>query len=137
MAEERTTTETRSLGELLRELRAEGTTLMKQEVELAKTETQETVQTYMRNAASVAVGGAILYAGIILLLFAASAGLATLLVDNGMAVETAELLSRLIVGGVVALIGAIALKMGMSKIKHTSPVPKKTLETLKEDKQWA
>jgi hypothetical protein len=61
----------RSMVELLKELRDETVTLMRQEVALAKVELSEKAVRYGRNIAYLAIGGLILYAGLLFLLAAA------------------------------------------------------------------
>jgi hypothetical protein len=45
-------------------------------------------------------------------------------------------LAALIVGVVVALIGYLMVQRGINGLKSTSLMPEKTLESIKEDKQW-
>src|SRR5687767_11341854 len=58
----------RSIADLLKELRDESSNLLRQEVALAKTEMAEKAADYGKNAASIATGGAVAYAGALLLL---------------------------------------------------------------------
>jgi hypothetical protein len=46
-------------------------------------------------------------------------------------------LAVLIVGVVVAIVGLLLVQKGLSALKNFSLVPEKTIETLKEDKEWA
>jgi hypothetical protein len=46
------------------------------------------------------------------------------------------ILSFLIVGGGAALAGYLLITGGIKVLKQVSPVPEKTVESLKEDKQW-
>ena len=57
-----------SIPTLLRDLRDETTTLLRQEVALAKTEMKENVSRMGSHAAQIAIGGFVAYAGIIVLL---------------------------------------------------------------------
>jgi hypothetical protein len=43
----------------------------------------------------------------------------------------------LIVGGIVALIGYLLVQRGISALKRQDLTPRQTLESLKEDTQWA
>lgn len=126
-----------SVGQLLKDLRDESGTLLRQEVALAKTEISEKVATAGRNAASIAVGGAVALAGLLFVLAAIAFGLYSLMtrtldVSPGLAMW----LAPLIVGVVVGLIGYAMVQKGLSTLKRMSPVPEKTVQTLKEDKQW-
>jgi len=58
------TSDTRSLGELFASLSKDTTTLVRQEIELAKTEISEKVSETGKNVASLMVGGAIAYAAL-------------------------------------------------------------------------
>jgi hypothetical protein len=126
----------RSIGSLFKELRDETTTLMRQELALAKTEMSEKAKVYGRNAAAIGAGSAVLFAGVIVLLLAASAALYVGIVYVTGSHYLAGWLSPLIVGGLAALIGYAVMQKGITTIKHESPVPQKTVDTLNEDKQW-
>lgn len=126
----------RSITGLLRELRDETTILLRQEVALAKTEISEKASRAGRNAAYLATGGLIVYAGALFLLLAATAallvGLEAMGVDRGITLW----LAPLIVGGVVALVGYGLVQKGITTLKHESLVPEKTKESVQENKQW-
>lgn len=126
----------RSLGTLIRDLRDETTILLRQEVSLAKAEMNEKVSRVSRNAVAAIVGGAIAFAGFILLLFAGGAGLAIGLEEAGVAEETAAWLGPLIVGIVVAIIGYVMFQKGLSTIRRTSMMPDKTIESMQRNKEW-
>jgi len=122
------TSDNRSLGELFASLSKDTTTLVRQEIELAKTEISEKVSDAVKNVTSLIVGGAIAYAALILILAAVAVGLAQIM---------EPWLAVLIVGIVVAIIGFILVQKGISALKNLSLVPQKTIETLKEDNEWA
>lgn len=117
----------RSLGELFADLSRKTTVLVRQELELAKTEMTEKVTVVGKNVAFLAVGGAVLYMGLLFVL----AGIAIWL-----AAYVPDWLSALIVGLVVAIVGFVLVQKGRSTLKETSLTPNKTIETLKEDKEW-
>ncbi len=122
------TSDTRSLGELFASLSKDTTTLVRQEIELAKTEISEKVSNAVKNVAVLVVGGAVAYAALILILAAVAVGLAQIM---------EPWLAVLIVGVVVAIIGLLLVQKGLSALKNLNFVPEKTIETLKEDKEWA
>jgi hypothetical protein len=128
--------EKNSLVGLLKELRDDTTTLLRQEVALAKTEISEKAAKAGRNAGYVAVGGAVLLVGAICLLTAVAWLLAALLQYAGLSQTNAIWISWLIVGGVITVIGYVLLQKGLTALKNINPVPEKTVQTLKEDKQW-
>jgi len=124
----RTSRDERSLGELFGDLSRDVSTLVRQEISLAKTEMTDKASRFGKNAAMLAVGGVILYAGLLALIAAAIIGLANAL---------AWWLSALIVGIVVFVIGGLLILRGLKALQHAELVPTQTLETLKEDAQWA
>jgi len=119
--------EDRSLGELFADLSRQTSQLIHQEVTLAKTEMTDKATRVGKNVGFVAAGGVILYAGFLALL-------ATIIIL--LAKVMAWWLSALIVGVVVAAIGAILVNMGLQTLKRTELTPHETVDTLKEDKQW-
>ena len=122
--------EDRSLGELLGELAQETTTLVRQEMNLAKIELSDKVSKLGKDVGAIAIGGAVLYAGLLTLIAALVLLLAQLRVIEAWA-------SALIIGVIVAAIGGVMVKKGMDGLKHIDPVPHETVESLKEEKQWA
>ena len=126
-----------SIASLLRDLRDETTTLLRQEVALAKTELSEKASHVASNAIQIAIGGFVAYAGAIVLLFGLADLLATILTSVGLEAGTAIWLSRALVGVIVALIGWFMLVKAKKALSTESLVPEKTLESLKDNKQWA
>src|SRR3954467_1049327 len=72
----------RSLIALFSDLFRETSTLVHQEAQLAKAEMSEKVSEVGKGIAAIAIGGAIIFAGFIVLLFAASNGLAMFLPEE-------------------------------------------------------
>jgi len=118
----------KSLGQLFGEMTADLGTLMRKEVELAKVETKEEVSRAAKAGGMLGAGG---FSGYMALLFLSFA-LAWLL-DEFMHVA----LAFLIVGVLYAIAAAVLLGRGRQDLKQVNPVPEKTVETLKEDVQWA
>jgi len=119
----------RSLGELFADLARESSTLLRQEVELAKTELSQKASQLGKDAASVAVGGLVAYAGLLAILAALIIGLAS----AGLPWWAAALL----VGIVVAGIGYGLIQRGLTALKREDLAPRRTIESLQEDAQWA
>lgn len=117
----------RSLGDLFNELSQETTTLVRQEVQLARVELQQTASNVGKNVAYLAVGGLILYAAFLALLYAVVAALATTM-DAWMA--------ALLVALIVGTVGAFLTYYGYDQLKRVSLVPQRTVETLEEDAEW-
>ncbi len=128
--------DSRSVSDLFRELRDESTALVREEVALAKAEMSEKASSVSSNATTLIIGGAVAHLGLIFLLLAASYGLYVAIGSAGLPVH-ALWIAPLIVGVVVGGIGlAMAIKAKNSLV-NTSPVPRKTIDSLREDKQWA
>ena len=119
----------RSLGELLKRLSQETATLVRQELDLAKAE--------------VAQKGKVAGAGAGLLGAAGVAGLAALGAFTAFFILVLSLLmpawvAALIVTAFYGAVAAILAMKGRTKIKEAKPpVPEQTVETVKEDVQWA
>jgi uncharacterized membrane protein YqjE len=125
----------RTFGSLLRELTDESRTLLRQEVELAKTELSEKAARVGRKAACLAVGALITYAGLLALICAGTIALVQGL-DTVMNVWMAAWLAPLIVGVVVAVIGSVVVHKAVATLRKESLTPEKTLDSLREDTQW-
>src|SRR5438552_9954618 len=94
-----------SIPVLLRDLRDETTTLLRQEIALARTEMKENVSRLGSHAAHLAVGAFVAYAGVIVLLIGIGHLLGALLVRAGLSDQVAQWLAPTLVGLVIALIG--------------------------------
>ncbi len=124
----RSPAENRSLVALFSDLFRETSTLVHQEAQLAKAELSEKVSDVGKGIAGIAIGGAIIFAGFIVLLFAASNGLALLLPE-----EHAAWLAPLIVGLAVMVLGFIALAMGKHELSSSNLTPSRTMDSLRRD----
>ena len=119
----------RSLGDLFSDLSRETTTLVRQEVQLAKAELTQSATDAARGIGMLAAGGAVAYAGLLFLLLAIVFGL----IEAGWDAW----LSALVVGLVVVAIGAVLVLRARESLKPANLAPQKTVETLKEDAAWA
>ena len=112
-----------SVGQLVGLAAQEVSTLMRQEIALAKAELK---QEAVKAGRAWGMFGGAGFAGYMVLLFASIAawwGLATV-VPNGWA--------ALIVTAIWAVIGAVLYQAGRSRMREVHPVPERTAETLKE-----
>lgn len=125
----------RSLGQLLKELTSETTTLLKQEVDLAKTEMSEKASRLGTNLGSLAMGGGVAFLGALALLAAAIYGLTSIL-DQFMSLGVAVWLAPLIIGLILAAVGYSLVKKALETLKRESLTPQKTTESLQENKEW-
>jgi uncharacterized membrane protein YqjE len=116
-------------GELVKQLSEQTTTLVRQEIELAKAELSEKGKKVGEGAGMF--GGAALLG---LLALGTLTALIISLLDKAMDFSLAALLVTL---AYVALAGAIAIS-GKERLKRGLPAtPEQTVETVKEDVQWA
>jgi len=120
--------EERSLGELFSQLANDTTTLVRQEVRLAKVELGQKATQAGKQIGLIALGGAVTYAGFLAILAALIALLAEYM---------SVWLSALIVGVVVAGIGYFLSRREIVALKQLDVTPKATVATLKEDQEWA
>lgn len=126
----------RSVGDLVRELRDETSILVRQELALVKTEMSEKTSKFTRNAVFLAIGGFVALAGFIFILLALSILTAVGLREAGLSPEVANWLGPAIVGLVIAIVGYALVQKALSAFSHESLTPDKTIQSLKEDKQW-
>jgi uncharacterized protein YacL len=115
----------RSLGELFGDLSRQLSTLIRQEIALARAEMTARAGTAGRGAAMIGVGGAVAYAGVLAIVAAA----VLLVIEMGVT----PWLAALIVGIVVAAIGAALAMRGRDEISRTSLAPQRTIETIRDD----
>jgi uncharacterized membrane protein YqjE len=124
--------ERRSLIGLFSDLWRETSRLIHAEVELASVEISEKVSDLGTGLVAMLIGGAVLFAGFLVLLFAAAAGVYLLLQSQ---TEHALWAAPAIVGAAVVVAGAIAIAKGRSEFKAANLKPEKTLKSLQRDAQ--
>jgi hypothetical protein len=118
----------RSIGELLAELSRETGQLVRNEVELATTEMTAKARKAGRAAGIAAAGGALVHAGLLVLLAAIVIGLAQIGVEPW--------LSALFVALATMAGGYVLVNKGLEDLRRTSVAPTQTIETLKETATW-
>lgn len=128
--------DSRSIGDLVKELAAEGRTLVRDEIALAKTEFSEKAGVFQRNLVSIAIGAALLLAAVLLVVEAVNRGL-TVLLEGWVGLETAVWLAPLVLALLIGTIGWSMLRKGAAAIRREGVKPHQTVESLKEDKRWA
>ncbi|HEX8767814.1 MAG TPA: phage holin family protein [Jatrophihabitans sp.] len=118
-----------SVGQLLRELSEETSTLVRQEVQLAKAELSEKAKQAGKGAGLLA-GAAVM--GVALL------GAFTAFLIAVIALALPVWLAALVVTIVYAVVVAVLALAGRSALRKATPVrPEQTIDTVKEDVQWA
>jgi hypothetical protein len=119
----------RPIGDLVKQLASQTSTLVRQELDLAKAE--------MSQKASIAGKGAGLLGGaaaVGLLAGGALTACLILVLSEAMDAWLAALIVAVVLGAVAAVLGLA----GRNKVREaTPPVPEQTVETVKEDVEWA
>ena len=123
-------TEDRSIGELFGQLTQDMTLLFRQELQLARTEMSDKVSHVTSNLVSVLTGGFVAYIGGLALVAALILGLHEL-------ANISPWVSALIVGALFAIAGYVILNRGLKELKRVDLAPRRTVESLKDDVQWA
>ena len=123
------TRDDRSLGQLFGDLTRQLSTLVRAEIDLARTEVTSKAGVLGRDAAMVGAGGALVHAGFLALM----AAVILLLVEVGLEAWIAALL----VGVVVAAVGGFLVQRGRTELQQIDLAPKRTLDTLRDDAEWA
>ena len=118
----------RSLGDLFSDLTREITTLVRNELALARLEMSAKLSRAARHAGMLALGAVIALAGV----FTLAACLVLLLVNAGMAAWVAAL----IVGLGLATLGGMLATRSLSALRNEDLTPTETIQTLKETRAW-
>ena len=117
-----------SLGELLGEISRDLSQLVRQEIDLAKAELKEEAVKAGKGAGMFGGAGLGGYLVVVFLSLAAMFGIA-----NGTGLGWAAL----IVAAVWAVVAAVLALAGKKQMARVSPKPDRTIQTLKEDAEWA
>jgi hypothetical protein len=120
--------EDRSIGELFGQLSQDMTLLVRQEIQLARSEMAEKISRLTTNLIAVAAGGFVAYLGGLALM-----GALILAIRDLANISLAW--SALIVGGILAIIGYVMLQRGMKELKRAELAPRRTVENIKDDVQ--
>ena len=121
--------EERPVPELLRQLSDQTTTLVRQEIELAKAEMAEKGRT--------AAPGLGMFGGAGIVALCAAGALAAFLVLL-FSLFLPDWAAALIVGAALAAVAYVLVRQGKERVAEAGkPVPEQTIETVKEDVEWA
>ena len=118
----------RTIQQLWSDMTSQTGTLLRQEVELAKMETKEELGRAAKAGVLFSVAGVSGLLALVLLSFAAAWGLAAVMPEG---------LAFLLVGLVYAVVAAVLLSRARKRAAEVDLPPRQTVETLKEDVQWA
>jgi VIT1/CCC1 family predicted Fe2+/Mn2+ transporter len=119
----------RPVGEVARDLTSDLSLLLRQEIDLAKAEMSEKGRTAAPGLGML--GGA----GVVAL---CAAGALTAFLVLVLALFLPEWASALVAGAILAAVAYVLAKQGKERVADAgSPVPEQTIETVKEDVEWA
>lgn len=122
------TTQEKPVGSLLQDAAGDISSIVSNEVRLAKAEIRENLHRAVGGAVSALMGAVVLIPALTLLLFALAFGLAEL--------ELVPLWAGALIAAVVgAVIGAILLGRAKAALKPEALAPTRTVDNLKQDKQ--
>ena len=125
-----------SLVTLIRELRDETTTLVRQEIALAKAEACEKASRLGRNIGYIGAGVALAYAALILLLLGLRDLLSTALIKAGLSPEMTSWISAFCIALIVAIVGWTLIAKGRKALAAEGLAPDKTLKSLRDNQQF-
>lgn len=120
--------ETRSLGQIVGDITSDMSTLVRQEIDLAKSEMKQEVSKLGKGAGMLGAAGLAGYFTLFFLSFALA-----YLLDNWLPLELAALIVALL-WGIAATVLALS---GRKQLKQANPQLPVTQQTIKEDVQWA
>lgn len=126
-----------NIADLLRQLRDDTTSLVREEVILVKTELSEKWTRTSRQLAYLAVGGFVASSALLLLLVAMSILASEIFIRRGMAPNMAAFAGFLLVALIVGSISYAVVAKALKSLGGQSITPEKTVQSLREDKQWA
>jgi Putative Actinobacterial Holin-X, holin superfamily III len=118
----------KSLGELFGDLSQEFADLVRTQTELARSEMRAQADKAKRVAGAFGAAAITGYMALVMLSFAAAWGLSEIVPEG---------IAFLIVGVLYAVAAAVLYVRGRDRAKDMSLVPQDTVESLKEDVQWA
>jgi hypothetical protein len=124
------TAEERSIAELFGGLSQDMALLVRQEAQLAKNEMQQKLSKVTTDLVSLATGGIVALLGGVAL----TAAIILLLIDP---IGVKPWLASLIVAALLGIVGWVLVQGGLRDLKRTDPAPRRTMETIKDDIQWA
>ena len=136
MEEERIGRDEPSLGRIVSDLARDVGTLVRQEVDLARCELAEKADEAKSGVTRAGAGGGLALIGALVLAGAAVLGL-TFVLERWMRTLPAMALSALAVGLALAIVGVVLFRTGSKALSGDHLVPRRTLESIKEDARWA
>jgi uncharacterized membrane protein YqjE len=118
----------RSVADVLQDIVGNLQQIIRSELRLARAELKEKADRAAKPATTLAAGAILGFYGIGFLLLA---------IVYALSLALSVWLAALIVSAVLIVAAAILVATGRNKLKQIQPVPEKTVETMKENVQWA
>lgn len=118
-----------SIAQLLSSLVGDAQTLVRREVDLAKAEITEEIVRARKGAVMLSAGiGTAVIGGLFLLI-----GIAEALITFDV---LSRWLSYLLIGLIFAIVGVLALMVGIQRFKEVDPIPHETIDSVRKDMSW-
>lgn len=125
-----------SIGTLLGRLGDHARDLLRKEYALATAELEQKRRLYLRHITMAVVSGMFIFTGCLFLLLGLIGGAAKLLMMSGLSEVTATWVSRTAAGLLILVVGLIWTRREYRILEETSPWPKQTADSMKENKEW-
>jgi uncharacterized membrane protein YqjE len=110
--------------------------LLDTKLSLLKVEVKEDADAYIRGGVLIGIGGVIAAIGFALLNVAIAFGVSTLFANTNLSQPAKYALGFIITGVVYLVIGAIIVVMMKNRLAKRNPVPNRSVDELRKDKQW-
>jgi hypothetical protein len=123
-----------SIFDLVKDLRQQFKTFLREEIHLAKAEMSEKISSLGKDAVNIAIGGFVAYAGLIVFLGALGMLIAFGIQRLGLDPFLSAFIGLGVIGFIVIAVGAILLLTGLKAMKKESLTPERTIETLQRVK---
>ena len=118
----------RTMGEVLQDIVANIQEIFRSEFRLAKAEIQIETTKAVRSSIPLVIGGLLSLYGL---------GFVLLAVVHALSIVVDAWLAALIVGVAILVISMVLINLGRKRLKQVKVVPEKTVDTVKENVQWA
>ena len=110
--------------------------LVDTKISLFKVEIKEEVNDYFRSALLMVIGGVIGAVGFGLINVAVAFGVSALFASANLSPQASLALGFVITGVVYLIIGGIVVSAFKNRLAKRDPLPNRTVEELRKDKQW-
>jgi hypothetical protein len=123
-----------SIFDLVKDLKDQFKTFVKEEIHLAKAEISEKISSITKDSVNIAIGGFVAYAGLIVFLGALGMFAAYFLQKLGLEPFLSAFIGLGAIGFIIIAVGVIMLLTGLKAMKKESLTPERTIDTLQRVK---